>query len=160
MAESMDGGSDRALYLQWRRLRPAEAVPPDALQLAAYAERRLGADEAAQVELAIAGDPSLIEAVFAARLPDPPTDVSEALLRRAEALVLAGPGAEIIPLRPRPRAPAPAWRQALGWGMLAASVIAVSFMGFGLGVEAQQALDEPASAAPVDLFDAADASGG
>src|SRR5579862_5842855 len=59
--------ADRALYERWRKNRPAEAVTPDALALARYAEFGLDEDEADAVELALATDLALFDDVIAAR---------------------------------------------------------------------------------------------
>ena len=152
--------ADRALYARWRKNRPAEEAAPDALALARYAEFDLDEDEAASVELALAADPALFDDVMAARRPGDPDAVPEDVMARALALVGGHEGAAVVAIPAR----RPSWpvryRSMMTWGALAACLVAVSVMGFGLGVEAQEAVDDSASAVPVDLLDTSDSSAG
>jgi hypothetical protein len=144
----------RALYERWRAFRPDEASVPDALTLAAYADARPGDVDAIAVELALAADPDLLGDVLAAREGVEPEIPSAAFLAEAGAAFAASRSAEIIPFR---RSRAPRFSGLLGWGAVAASLLFVSLMGFGLGVEAQQTIDvSPANAGSVELFDLAD----
>jgi len=152
--------ADRALYERWRKNRPAEAVTPDALALARYAEFGLDEDEADAVELALATDLALFDDVIAARRRSDPDAVPEAVMARALALVGEHQGASIVAFPGRRRSWPARYRSAMTWGALAACLVAVSVMGFGLGVDAQQAIDDTASAVPVDLLDGSDSSSG
>jgi hypothetical protein len=136
----MSGGREFNEAALWRRWRDGTAdaagaaAEPDALSLAAYAERRLGrpdhdpeADPAiAAVELWLAQNPEFLADIEAARSP------SEGLadpgpIARAEALV-ARPGGNVVGLPPRRD-----WRHTMAWGGIAASLAAAIVLGFSLG---------------------------
>jgi len=144
------------------------AARPDALSLAEFAEHRLDGPEAAAVEAFLAADPSLAEDVaLASRATEIPPRIGDAALAatiaRAAALVPAPPEAakaarhNVLPFRTaRPAASSPApssWRLAARWGVLAASLALVSWLGFALGSDAYgdlAALDGQAGSRLVD----------
>jgi len=164
MVQMGAGEEERDLWRRWRAL--GEVAPaPDSIELAAYAERRLGEAEAESVENWLASDPAawseLEAARSAARLESAVAD--EALIARACALVadLAALPADgsVVPLR----RPAPAWRSALAWSSIAASLVATSLVGFSMGSDVYRSLSgtqiatdtatDPLEASPtLDLF--------
>ena len=147
MDDEVDFQRDRALYERWRLACRESAPAPDAMALAAYIERRADAD---RVEAAMAADPELLALVLELRTDVAAESASPELLRRAQALI----GGTVIPFRPRPAAaPATGMRRMLAWGAVAASVAAVALVGFNIGIGMEQAINAPASGAPVDLLD-------
>ncbi|MGH7033178.1 MAG: hypothetical protein ACREFL_05565 [Stellaceae bacterium] len=155
MASVGAGEGDRELWRRWRAL--SEVAPtPDATAFAAYAEHRLGETEAESVEDWLATDPlawsELDAARGAARLDGAAADAP--LIARACALLtdIAGlprDGA-VVPLR----RPAPAWRSALAWSSVAASLIATSLVGFSMGSDAYRSLSGTQVAATIDPLEA------
>jgi hypothetical protein len=109
----------------WRRYRAA-ALPsfgdpePDVGLLAAYADGRLDEDQAAPVETWLAADP--VRLALLGPVADETTPAPLAVIRNARALV-----------RPAPR---PAWRQAVAWASIAASLVIVGASGFIAGHQA------------------------
>ena len=161
MTEPTDRADDAALWRQWRAAVAAgagEATPaPDALLLAAYAENRLGEAETDVVESWLATRPDAIEDVLSARrlsAGQATENASEAALARAMALVRSQ-DPKILPFRrPAPRQ-AP-WRIAVARIGIAASLVAVSLIGFALGNDAYLSVLGGEARAPVlsqDLFD-------
>lgn len=155
MASVGAGENDRELWRRWRAL--GEVAPaPDAMAVAAYAEHRLGETEAESVEDWLATDPTawseLAAARAAAQLDSAAADA--ALIARASALVPDTAGlprdGTVIPLR----RPAPAWRSALAWSSIAASLIATSLVGFSLGSDAYRSLSGTQVAAATDPLEA------
>jgi hypothetical protein len=149
---------ERALWRQWATTqRGTESLAPDALALAAYAEGRLSEAEAEPIERWLAAHPESLNQVFAdiaaargasdAVMPL----VNAAIMAKARALI---PGSidNVVPLR----RPTPAWRNALAWSSIAASLIAASFVGFTMGSDAYQhiARADAAEAAATDSLDA------
>jgi hypothetical protein len=137
----MSGGNEfteAALWRRWRDGADAAGEPvaePDALALAAYADRRLGRPGAdpetdpaiAAVEAWLARHPDHADDIIAARnLADPSADA--VLVARAQAL-LGRPEGTVVAL-PRPRHN---WRDAVAWSSIAASLIAAVLIGFSLG---------------------------
>jgi hypothetical protein len=161
MTEPTDRANDAALWQQWRAAIGAAAGEatraPDALLLAAYAENRLGEAEADAVESWLATHPDAIEDVLNAQRSlggGPSEHASDAALVRAMALV-SGSDPKILPFRrPAPRQ-AP-WRIAVARVGIAASLVAVSLIGFALGNDAYLSVLGVEAQAPVlsqDLFD-------
>ena len=152
----MGDGEDRALWRQWRTRGKAEAPPPDALALAAYAEGRLDEAEAETIELWLAAHPEALADVVAARAAAQPAAdiVDHRMIAKACALVAADGGAarsKFVPLRRG----APVWRNALAWSSVAASLVAASLVGFAMGSDAYLSLSgvqagESASADSID----------
>src|SRR5579862_9699220 len=99
MTDATEFEQDRALYMRWRRKRPAEGNAPDALTLAAYAEGSLEETAAAPVEAALAADLMLFDDVVFARAGDSPASVPETVLARA----LDAPFGNVIPFPLRTR---------------------------------------------------------
>lgn len=137
----MSGGNEFTEAALWRRWRDGAeaageaAAEPDALALAAYAERRLGrpgADPEADpavvaIEAWLAAHPDRFEDIVAARnLADPPADA--VLVGRAQALIARPEGKVVTLARPRRN-----WRDAVAWSSIAASLIAAVLIGFSLG---------------------------
>lgn len=164
MVQMGAGEEERDLWRRWRALGEV-ASEPLAMDLAAYAERQLDESEAESVENWLALDPAawreLEAARGAARLENAAAD--PALIARACALVtdlaaLPADGSVV-----RLRRPAPAWRSALAWSSIAASLIATSLVGFSMGSDAYRSLSgtqvtgeataDPLEASPtLDLF--------
>jgi hypothetical protein len=159
MTDDAQQGDERTLHALWRAGRPADLVVPDALTLAAYAENGLDESEAAAVEHALSLDLDLFDAIVAARGEPEFATVPPELLRRAEAAHPDRLSAKVLPFRRRPAA-LPQLRDVVGWGALAATLLLVSYMGFGLGASAQQALEGANNAESVDILDASDAAAG
>lgn len=107
---------DRALWQRYRRDQPA--LPrPDALDLAAYAERRPTVTEIGEIERALARDPDMLDAVLAIRRSDDDAPVPLDIIRRARALV------------PSPVGP----RRLASWASIAAALVLVCVSGFQAG---------------------------
>lgn len=147
----------------WRRFYApdgGETPAPDALALAAYADGRLSEEAAAPIERWLAAHPELLDEaladISAARGQTPATvsATTEAIIAKACALV-GGDGASgnVVPFR---RAVS-SWRNALAWSSVAASLVAVSLVGFAMGSDAYQNLSrtQASDAASADAFDAA-----
>ena len=151
-------GAERAL---WRRAQVPEGAKtraPDALTLAAYAEGRLSEEAAAPIERWLAAHPERLDEVLAdlaaARGMTPePAATDDAIIAKACALVAGDTeGSNVVPFR---RA-ASGWRNALVWGSVAASLVAVSFVGFAMGIDAYQnlTLTQASDAASSDALNA------
>ncbi|HXS39334.1 MAG TPA: hypothetical protein VN766_04060 [Stellaceae bacterium] len=158
MANLGAGDEDRELWRRWRAL--GEVAPaPDAMELAAYAEQRLGESEAASVEDWLATNPTAWSELAAARgaAEREGAPVDAALIARACALVTGTAGlprdGTVVPLR----RPTPAWRSALAWSSVAASLIATSLVGFSMGSDAYRSLSGPQVAAASDPLEASPA---
>ena len=145
----MTGPIDRAEGAAfWRRLRETSAAgdpsAPDAMLLAAYAEGRLRGVALEKVEAWLAHHvEDAADARFAMSVARDEVTLevpSEALVARALALV-AAPDPKVVSFRPR-EARAPAWRAAVTWGSLAASILLTSLLGFTLGSEAYVSLSQ------------------
>jgi anti-sigma factor RsiW len=123
----------------------ANPVRFDELTLAAYAEGRLDAADADEVEAFLRAHPELAEDVAAARhvaSTDATADADSGLasvIARASALVPATDD-RVIAFRPAPRRSESTWRFAARWGVLAASFAMVSYLGFALGTDASYSL--------------------
>lgn len=154
MAEVEPGEQERGLWQIWRALGKAEPPMPDALALAAYAESRLDEAAAEAVENWLAAHPEASADIAAARaLTLARSDrASDAMIARASALVANG-AADVVPFR---RHSTPAWRNALAWSSVAASLIATSLVGFALGTDAYQNLSrsQAVDTASADALDA------
>jgi hypothetical protein len=136
----MSGGNEFNEAASWRRWRDSKAVAgdaaaePDALTLAAYAENRLGRPGAdpetdpviAAVEAWLVDHPEALDDIVTARAGAEDA-ASDPLIARAQALI-ARPEGNVAVLRPRP-----AWRNAVAWSSVAASLVAAVLIGFQLG---------------------------
>lgn len=155
MAGPSDGTDGAALWRRWRSASAsgaAEAVEPDALRLAEYAEGRLPED--GTIEDWLAARPETMSDILAARRAaggDLPV-ASDAVITRATALVTAG-DAQIVTFR-QPTARRASWRTAALWSGLAASLVVTSMIGFTLGNNAYLSLaGSPTPALGQELFD-------
>lgn len=134
-------GEERALWRRWSMRGSAEAPAPDALDLAAYAEGRLSETAAAPIEHWLAAHPETLSAILAdiaaarGAMADTISIADAAIIATASALV-TGARDNVVPLR---RA-VPAWRNALAWSSVAASLVAASLVGFAMGSDAYQNL--------------------
>lgn len=136
------GDDEQGLWRRWRARGEAAALEPDAMVLAAYAEHRLDERAAEPVENWLATDPSAWAEFEAARnaARHEGAGADAALIAKACALVtdMAAMPADgkVVPLR----RPAPAWRSALAWSGIAASLVATSLVGFTMGSDAYRSL--------------------
>ena len=111
----------------WARYRAglAPAAQPDALTLAAYAENRLGPEESEAVEAWLARHPDSIEQVLAARAaaagPLPLGRRDEVAAARA---LVAHRGGRVVPQLLR----------GIGWGSVAAGLMAACLISYEAGV--------------------------
>ena len=130
------GPRDRAL---WRRSRETDATGDEAgrfLDLAAFAEDRLDAEDEARVAELLTRDPvaaadtDVARALAAESLPATPDDVFE----RASALVAADAGGQVVRF-PQRRWAAPGLQRLAQWGSLAAAVVMAAWLGFALGAD-------------------------
>jgi hypothetical protein len=128
----------------WQRGRAAEAFDDEIkrlMDLAAFADRRLGDGEADRVAALIARDPGAIEDVLIARglTGAAPAVADERIVARAVALVPgeASSGALVIAFPQRHVAANPrhagAWYAAARWSGLAAAMVLAGWLGFDLG---------------------------
>ncbi len=146
----------RELWRRWRALGNAEppAAAPDALALARYAEGRLSEAEAESVEDWLAARPERLAEIAAARgvAQQPLAAADEAMIAKACALVAGDDDPKIVKLRP-----AGNWRNALAWSSVAASLVAVSLVGFAMGSDAYRSLSgsQTTEAASIDTIDGA-----
>jgi|GEM_PF-3553519 len=107
---------DRALWQRYRRDQPA-LPQPATLDLAAYADRRLTEADSEQIELSLARDPDLLDAVLATRQNASAGPISLAVVRRAQSLVPAAIGP----------------RRLASWASIAAALVLVCVSGFQAG---------------------------
>jgi hypothetical protein len=135
----------------WRRYcaaaRPASgttggvgsAPEPASALLAAYLEHRLDEDAAAPVEAWLAHNPDAIVLLseFSSDASAPPAPLG--LIRQARGLVAASPR--------------PAWRQAMAWASVAASLLIVGTTGFLAGHDAVDRSEAIATIVGGDLID-------
>lgn len=128
MSDFIDRAEASALWRRWRQAAGTAGAAPDPLLLAAYAERRLDEAAAEAVEAWLALHPEALEDVLAARGAPAAIEPSPAALARAMALVPER-DTKVLPFRRK----APKWRVAAAWGSMAASIMAVSLIGFELG---------------------------
>ena len=141
-----DWSPDRAL---WRRSCRTEAPEDDVarfLDLAAFADGLLEADEHDRVAAFLARDPATADDVAAARKIDdgavePPARL-ERIVARACAILRSEPTSRVVTFAPPPRR-----RRILHdfaqWGSLAAAMALVSWLGFAMGSGASRALSGP-----------------
>jgi anti-sigma factor RsiW len=158
------GKEERDLWRRWRARGEPQAAAPGAALLAAYADYRLSESEAEPVESWLADHPAawpeLVALRAAVAAPAASADADEAMIARACGLVAdreaLAPGSNVVPLR---RPPVRGWRNALAWSSVAASLVAVSLVGFTMGSDAYQSLaglsgGDSAQATVLDSFDA------
>jgi len=128
MSEFIKQGEQAALWRRWRQAAEGTADAPDPMLLAAWAERRLDEAAAEAVEAWLALHPEALEDLLAARNSIAAVEPSAAALARGAALV-AERDPKVIPFRRK----ASFWRVAATWSSMAASILAVSLVGFELG---------------------------
>lgn len=154
----MGDRDEKALWRRWATRGSAEISAPDALDLAAYAEGRLSETEAEPIEHWLAAHPAALDDILADIAAARGT--ADRAMRAADAAIIAAacglvPGAvgNVVPLR----RPMPAWRNALAWSSVAASLLAASLIGFAMGSDAYEHLSSAptAEAASADTIDAA-----
>lgn len=162
--ENSIGLPDQAL---WRQSMAIECVDDEAeriLDLAAFADDRLDADDGERVAEWLARDPAAASDVAAARavtagVAEHIAPASEAVVARASMLVpgaAAAAPAEVIAFPARRERPQ--LRGMAQWGSLAAAVAVAAWLGFTLGIDTSRALvpnDRPVSTGFLsDLLDA------
>jgi anti-sigma factor RsiW len=151
MTDDVPFERDPALYDRWRSSTPPMSWVPDPLALAAYADGRLDEDEAAAIEAALAADTALLDDWLAVRAGIVDDGAPDDFIRRVEAAVGGQRSAELLPFE-RPSRRVAQFGGVIGWGALAASILVVGLLGFGLGFETQEAIDGPAGATSIDLL--------
>jgi hypothetical protein len=139
--------SDR---LFWQRCRTTDAPKDEAalfLDLAAFADRLLDADEEDRVAALLAADPDMAEDVRTARAlagADQTSAGLERVIMRACAIVptAAPAGGRVVALAPRRRGRRMVYDFAQ-WGSIAAALAVASWLGFSMGTDASLAFTEP-----------------
>jgi anti-sigma factor RsiW len=134
---------DRVLWQRSRETVAAEDEAARFLDLAAFADGRLDAEESERVGELLARDPAVASDVAAARalaaesLPPLPDGVFE----RASGMVGGGdsPGGQIIAF-PQRRRGATNLQGLARWGSLAAAIVMAGWLGFALGSDTSIAL--------------------
>lgn len=157
MAGPSDRTDEAALWRRWRSASAsgaADAVEPDALRLAEYAEGRLPEAMSGTIEDWLAAHPETVSDILAARRAvrgDNPA-ASDTVITRAAALVAAG-DAQILTF-PQPAGRRASWRTAAMWSGVAASLVVTSMIGFTLGNTAYLSLASSTTPAlGQELFD-------
>ena len=151
------GASDRAV---WRRSQVTEFVKDEAgrmLDLAAFADARLDADEHERVAALLESDPAAAEDVAAApglaAAATPPSAALDRVIVRATALVAGLPPARGQVIQFAGMAlPHPTLRGAVRWGSLAASIAIAGWLGFALGSDASSAYTQISRSTADDGF--------
>jgi len=128
MSEFIKQAEQAALWRRWRQAAEGAAEAPDPMLLAAWAEHRLDEAAAEAVEAWLAFHPEVLEDLIVPGGTLATVEPTAAALARAAALA-AERNAKIVPLRRE----AAMWRVAAAWGSMAASLLAVSLVGFELG---------------------------
>jgi anti-sigma factor RsiW len=162
--ESLPNSSDKAI---WQCCQTSDVEPNEAerlLDLAAFVDARLDADEHDRVaalliaDIEAAGDAAAARALTAASHPA----ADEAVIARAAELV-AGPvesWGQIVPFRPR-ALPTQRLFMVARWGSLAAAVVMACWLGFALGSDASVALSQINQSSDENFIgDLVDPSGG
>jgi len=139
--------TDRAL---WRHSRMVDTTMDDgerALDLAGFAEGRLGPDDRERVAEWLAGDPIAAGDVAAVRAlaaaeAERPVSVPEPMVARASSLVDGSdpqPAGNVIPFAPR-QPGKPRLYGVARWGSLVAAMAVAGWLGFALGMDTSLAL--------------------
>ena len=164
MDKPPDFETGRALWQRCRRLEAPNDEAERFLDLAAVADGTLDEDDHARVAALIAGDPTAVADVAAARAlcaggMAAPSGL-EPIIERAIAIVAApSERSRIVPLARQ--ASGRAVLQAVAqWGSLAAAIACAAWLGFAMGSGASQSLIEPSPATQIsddntlpELFD-------
>lgn len=146
---------DQAL---WQRSRDAEAAEDEVerfLDLAAFAEGRLDAEDQERVAALLGRDGDAASDVAAARglAAGPAPAVPDAVFGRACALVTAEavPRGRVIAF-PRRRLSAPDLQGFARWGSLAAAIVMAGWLGFALGADTSISLTRTGSPSDEGFF--------
>ncbi|HEX3863990.1 MAG TPA: hypothetical protein VHY35_20085 [Stellaceae bacterium] len=152
MQDDGSGRSERGQFSDdavWQRSQMTDAAADDAeryLDLAAFADDRLDAEEHEWVATWIASDRNAAGDITAARTlagPDsaPWDPMPEIMAQRAFALVNGSEhgSAQIIPF-PQPQREAPRLAGVARWGSLVAAMVVAGWLGFTLGVDTSHAV--------------------
>jgi anti-sigma factor RsiW len=142
--ELTEWSSDRDL---WRRSCLADASEDEVarfLDLAAFADGLLEPDEHDRVAALLAGNPSAMDDVVAARglrSHEQPARL-ERIIARACAIVSEDPNSRVISFRRPPRGQRIVHGLAQ-WGSLAAAIVVASWLGFAMGSDVSRTLRGP-----------------
>jgi anti-sigma factor RsiW len=145
--EKPDPLSDRRL---WQRCRMIDAPEDEAarfLDLAAFADGRLDAEDQDRVAALLAADPGAAADVRSARTLDSTEEGSadlEPIIARACAIFPDAdhPRGQVVALAPR-RSRRPLVQSFAQWGSIAAAIAVASWLGFAMGSDASLALSNP-----------------
>jgi anti-sigma factor RsiW len=156
-----DSVSDRLLWQQCRQIDVPEDEAARLLDLAAFADGLLDAEENERVAALLVADPDAVADVLAARsttgLDHASAELERVVTRALAILPEAGsPGGRVIPFVPRLRRPLV--QHVAQWGSIAAAIAVASWLGFSMGSDASLALSTPrqsSEASLPDLFDPA-----
>jgi anti-sigma factor RsiW len=156
-----DSVSDRLVWQQSGQIDVPEDEAARFLDLAAFADGLLDAEEDERVAALIAADPDAAADVLAARSTtglDHASAELERVVTRALAILpeAPSPGGRVIPFVPRLRRPLV--QHVAQWGSIAAAIAVASWLGFSMGSDASLALSTPrqsSEASLPDLFDPA-----
>jgi len=156
-----DSVSDRLLWQQCRQIDVPEDEAARFLDLAAFADGVLDAEENERVAALLVGDPNAAADVLAARsaisLNHTPAELDRVVTRAVTILpAAASPGGRVIPFVPRPRHRL--IQHVAQWGSIAAAIAVASWLGFSMGSDASLALSTPRQSSESslpDLFDPA-----
>ena len=156
-----DSVSDRLLWQQCRQIDVPEDEAARLLDLAAFADGLLDAEENERVAALLVADPDAVADVLAARSATSLNHASaelERVVTRALAILpeAPSPGGRVIPFVPRLRRPLV--QHVAQWGSIAAAIAVASWLGFSMGSDASLALSTPrqsSEASLPDLFDPA-----
>ncbi len=150
--EGMNRSPDRALWERSCRTDAPEDEAARFLDLAAFADGRLEADERDRVAAVLAADPAAAADVAAARalaggIAEPP-DGLDRVIARACAILPDNPvveRGEVLAFR-SPRRRRSVVHGLTHWGSLAAAIAIASWLGFAMGSDASLALSQPGAA--------------
>jgi len=142
--ELTDWSSDRDL---WRRSCLIDVSEDDVarfLDLAAFADGLLEPDEHDRIAALLAGNPSAMDDVAAARgLPSEELPARlERIIARACAIVSEDPNSRVIAF-PRPPRAQRIVHGLAQWGSLAAAIVLASWLGFAMGSDVSRTLRGP-----------------
>jgi anti-sigma factor RsiW len=156
-----DSVSDRVIWQQSRQIDVPEDEAARFLDLAAFADGLLDAEEDERVEALLAADPDAAADILAARstkdLNQAPAELERVLTRALAILPEAvSPDGRVIAFVPRPGRPR--LQHVAQWGSIAAAIAVASWLGFSMGSDASLALSTPRQSSESvlpDLFDPA-----
>jgi anti-sigma factor RsiW len=156
-----DSVPDRLLWQQCRQIDVPEDEAARLLDLAAFADGLLDAEENERVAALLAADPDAAADVVASRsatgLNRAPAELDRVVTRALAILPeAASPGGRVIPFVPRLRHRFV--QHVAQWGSIAAAIAVASWLGFSMGSDASLALSTPRQSSESslpDLFDPA-----